>query len=164
MEIMSLMSAMRKDDQKSEEKPTGFLAKLSTDPMNIILAAIIPFSLLLAAVIPVLTNQLMTGMYIPAVYTIATGERTERSMRGSNSSEFFTPILEKIAYLGAKASEDATTDKPDETKARFVKVVVEMITKFVHEKWMKHFGGMQNTKNNCSPDNCTNSHRRGTIL
>ncbi|GBL96304.1 hypothetical protein AVEN_238674-1 [Araneus ventricosus] len=166
MEMMSLMSAMKKadedDDQKSEEKPTGFLAKLAMDPMNILLAAIIPFSLLLAAVIPVLTNQLMTGIYIPSVYTIATGERKERSVKDLNSTEFFVPILESIASFSAKAFEDVTKEKPDETKVRFVKEVVDKITTFVSQKWMQLFGGLPGPIKTCSHGNCTNNHKSGT--
>ncbi|KAF8763872.1 hypothetical protein HNY73_022007 [Argiope bruennichi] len=168
MEMMSMMSAMKKvdkdDDQNSEEKPTGFLAKLAMDPMNILLAAVIPFSLLLAAVIPVLTNQLMTGMYIPSVYTIATGERKERNLKDSDLPEFFVPILESITSFSAKAFEDITKDKPDETKVRFVKEVVDKITHFVNQKWMQLFGGMPNPIKNCSQGNCTNAQQSDTSL
>ncbi|GIX71732.1 uncharacterized protein CEXT_611261 [Caerostris extrusa] len=143
MEMMSLMTANNKvdeeDEKESTEKPASFLAKLGVDPMNALVAALIPFSLLLAAVIPVLTNQFMTGLYIPSVYTIATGARKERSLNDSDSAEYFMPILESIASYGAKTFEDITKEKPDETKVRFVKEALEMIGNFVNEKWMSLF-------------------------
>ncbi|GIY24061.1 uncharacterized protein CDAR_542601 [Caerostris darwini] len=162
MEMISLMTANNKvdkeDEKESAEKPTSFLAKLGVDPMNALVAALIPFSLLLAAVIPVLTNQFMTGLYIPSVYTIATGARKERSLNDSDSTEYFMPILESIASFGAKTFEDITKEKPDETKVRFVKEALEMISNFVNEKWMSLFSGFHRNKQFCSQGNCTSSH------
>ncbi|GFV47454.1 uncharacterized protein TNCV_4831101 [Trichonephila clavipes] len=162
MLAMNKADAGEKESTEMAEKPTGFLAKLAMDPMNIILAAVIPFSLLLAAVIPILTNQFMTGLYMPSVYTIATGERKERSMNDFSSTEFFGPMIDSITSFGAKTFDDLTKEKPNETKVRFVKEALEMISNFMNEKWMNLFGG--SVQHHCVHGNCTKGHKIGSFL
>ncbi|GFS77338.1 uncharacterized protein NPIL_166191 [Nephila pilipes] len=165
MDFLLTMNKADADDREStevSEKPTGFLAKLAMDPMNFILAAVIPFSLLLAAVIPILTNQFMTGLYMPSVYTIATGERMDRSLNDFNSTEFFGPMIDSITSFGAKTFEDLSKEKPDEIKVRFVKEALEMISNFVNEKWMSLFSGSM--PHHCVHGNCSSVHKVVSFL
>lgn len=159
LNMMEAFSNLQKADvvvQVTDNKPTGFLDSLTSNPLNFILTAVIPLSLLLAAVVPILTNLLMTGLYIPPITSIATGVKG-RSLDDANSTEYFVPILESIASFGAKTFEDVTKENAEEAKVRFVKEALEMITSFVNQKWFSLFGGVSKMSNICTQNNCTSS-------
>ncbi|GIZ02541.1 uncharacterized protein CEXT_574851 [Caerostris extrusa] len=94
-------------------------------------------------------------MYMPMVSTTATGDRRGRDLEETNSTEFFTPLLESLVSLGNKTFEDVTEDKYDETKARFLKQAFQMVSSFVNEKWMSLYNRLSKRKNPCGPNNCT---------
>lgn len=98
--LMALKNAMA--DIKSEQKPTGFLAKLGSDPALLLIAASIPISLLLAAVLPAVMNMLMNGNNVPTITTTATGNKG-RNGQQVDIMPYLTPFMEAIGTFGVKS-------------------------------------------------------------
>ncbi|KAG8201942.1 hypothetical protein JTE90_027418 [Oedothorax gibbosus] len=145
--MMETFTNLKKADNDATNT-VGFFDSFASDPVNFILSTIIPLSLLLAAVVPLLTNLLMTGLYIPPIVSSIANNRG-RSVEDTNSTEFFVPILESIASFGVKTFEDVTKENADETNVRFVKEALDMVTSFVNKKWLSLFGGVSQLNNEC---------------
>ncbi|GFV95779.1 uncharacterized protein TNCV_1728291 [Trichonephila clavipes] len=157
LDLMRAAGGFDKSDEDDEDvKPTSFLSKLSSDPMNFILPVVIPVSILLAALLPLLSDQFTTGLYMPMVSTTATGDKRGRNLENKNSTDFFVPLLESLVSLGAETFDDVTEEKYDETKARFLKQAFEMVTSFVNEKWKGLSNKFLKSNDSCKgKTNCT---------
>lgn len=114
--------------------PIGFRQKLAVDPMNILMAVMIPFSILLAAVLPALFNQMKTGSVNPIISTIASGELyTKRQFLDDSVS-----ILGNLTLFNNKMSEDITKQNRNK-KVNILNIILQYITTLVNEKWIKKF-------------------------
>ena len=160
MQMMKVMTAMEKADKNNEieDKETtsfsSFLQKLSRDPQNILLAAIIPFSILLAAVIPLLKNQLSSGSLLN---TINTSAGNGKSYQQRQFLENLVPILEGITKFGSQFSNDVTKESGDKKKVNVLKNILNYISNFISEKWIKNFPStpVQRIRSSCSGNNCS---------
>lgn len=145
-DMIKVMTATEKADGDDDTdngsadatKSQSYLAKLAQDPMNILLVALIPISILLAAVIPLLVNQLMSGSFIPPVTTVAAGDSESRQQR--QFFENLVPILEGIASFGSRMSEEMTKEKTEKKKFSILKSILQLVTSFINEKWLRKFG------------------------
>lgn len=161
MHMMKLMTAMDKADKHENEDSagevslfSGFLQSLSQDPKNILLAAIIPFSLLLAAVIPLLVNQLSSGSFMNTITTTASGGKTYEQHQ---FLENIVPILDGIASFGSKISEEMTKQTADKKKLSVLKNILNYISSFITEKWIQKMAStpVQRLRSSCSGINCS---------
>ncbi|GFQ82212.1 uncharacterized protein TNCT_328571 [Trichonephila clavata] len=131
-----------------EEKPTGLLAKLKSEPIVVLLAAVVPLSLLLAAVLPSLIKTIMAGsMTTPPATTTATGNEG-RKHRGDDPSYIASVLkaIENVSILNGQ--EDLCLQKVvcqvvkgiEGTKYRSVQENVFEMLPLVPEVWLEKFG------------------------
>lgn len=161
MQMMKMMTAMDKADKHENGDSagevslfSGFLQNLSQDPKNILLAAIIPFSLLLAAVIPLLVNQLGSGSFMNTITTTASGGKTYEQRQ---FLETVVPILDGISSFGSKISEEMTKQTADKKKLSVLKNILNYISSFMTEKWIQKLAStpVQRLRSSCSGINCS---------
>lgn len=161
MQMMKMMTAMDKADKHnngdSDEEVSvfsGFLQSLAQDPKNILLAAIIPFSLLLAAVIPLLVNQMSSGSFLNTITTTASGGKAYEQRQ---FLENVVPTLDGIASFGSKMSEEMTKQTTDKKKLNVLKNILNYISSFITEKWIQKLIStpVQRQRSSCSGINCS---------
>lgn len=161
MQMMKMMKAMDKADKHnngdSDEEVSvfsGFLQSLAQDPKNILLAAIIPFSLLLAAVIPLLVNQMSSGSFLNTITTTASGGKAYEQRQ---FLEKVVPILDGIASFGSKISEEMTKQTADKKKLSVLKNILNYISSFITEKWIQKLAStpVQRQRSSCTGINCS---------
>lgn len=161
-EMMKVMSVMNKADDDEDNiatmKPTSILSKLSEDPMNILLAAIIPFSLLLAAVIPLLFNQLTNGAIFPSITTVATGNG--KSSQEGHFAEQFIPILESISHIGSHINKEISSTKTERNSINIIKSILELVTSFINDKLINSFAStVVHRMRSCDGSKCSRKHK-----
>ncbi|XP_035216051.1 uncharacterized protein LOC118189535 [Stegodyphus dumicola] len=145
-QMSAMMMMMNQMQAPSKPKFGGFLAKLTQEPIALLLAAILPFTILLAAVLPTLVNMMMNGG-LPIVTTTATGNNG-RSLDGA---EFLKPVIEAINTFGARSF-----DSPDcmqkifcqitkgpagnGTESRSFQKALYRVSTLVDKHWLDTFG------------------------
>ncbi|GFQ82209.1 uncharacterized protein TNCT_328561 [Trichonephila clavata] len=125
--LMMLKNAMA--DIKADQKPTGFLSKLKSDPALLLIAASIPISLLLAAVLPAIMNMVMNGSSMPVISTTATGNQAREQQ--VDIMPYLTPFVEAVGTFGVKS-----ISNPDCMQRIFCEVAQEKIP-FPESKYIR---------------------------
>ncbi|GFS41611.1 uncharacterized protein NPIL_455531 [Nephila pilipes] len=125
--LMMLKNAMA--DIKADQKPSGFLSKLKSDPALLLIAASIPISLLLAAVLPAIMNMVMNGSNMPVISTTATGNQAREQQ--VDIMPYLTPLMEAVGTFGVKS-----ISNPDCMQRIFCEVAQEKIP-FPESKYIR---------------------------
>ncbi|KAG8198935.1 hypothetical protein JTE90_015142 [Oedothorax gibbosus] len=152
---------------KGVDEPQGLLAKLKSEPVLVLLAVAIPFSILLAAVLPSLIAYLMGGnSNVPTITTSATGDGSgaagKRLSRFDNLS-FVASVLDVIENFGARRSNDSgsclqkticeVSRSINSTQFKAIQRNVFDVLPTVDDSWLQIFG-LKEFKHALNNGNC----------
>lgn len=173
MYIMMLKNAMA--EIKGENKPTGFLSKITSDPALLLIAASIPISLLLAAVIPAIVNLVANGSNVPVISTTATGSKSRSSQM--DIVPYLAPVMEAIGSFGVRSINDpdcmqrifcqVAQEKASLHDSKYLRKAATIAKYLANGNWLENFGVkdlVESLSNgNCENIPCSHSTRKETL-
>lgn len=169
MYVMMLKNALSDFKGPESKPPTSLLAKLTSEPALLLIAASIPISLMLAAVLPALMSYFFRES-VSTITTTATGTRA----RDGDLEPYLTPVMEAIGTFGVRSLGNpecmqrifcqVARDKMAVRDLRYFKKAAVVARYLSNSNWLGDFGVKDLIESlstgNCESLKCTHSSEK----